>query len=117
MCNRVLAESKKSVTDLKIQIDEHLYAVDVKTTPELFVTSWNAATRDPAMAITEDEGRITVSIFKWKYFWCLGPMITACRHVLADEVRTRFDVAAKASPYVSDKVTHACMFRLVTCII
>ena len=105
MCNQVLEENNASAVDLKVEIDPHLYSVDIRIAPELFVTSWNAATTDPTMVITEDEGRIRDSIFKWKYFWCLGPMITTCKQSLAWEIRTHFDTAAKVKPYVSDEVT------------
>ena len=105
VCNQVLKESKKSAAQLKVEIDPHLYAVDISIAPELLVTCWNATTTDPSMIITNDEGRIKDCIFKWKYFWCLGPLMTACKQVLAEEIRNRFDTAEKVTPYVSDKVT------------
>ena len=97
-------ESNKRADELKVQIYDHLYDLDTKTGPELFVTSWNATTADPTMKITAEEGRITDCIFKWKYFWCLSPMMAACRHVLAEQIRTRFEVPAKSKPYVPDEV-------------
>ena len=107
----MLASSTKSAVELRPEIDEQLYAVDMNTTAALFLNSWNAATTDPTMAITEEEGLITDCIYKWKYFWCLSPMITACRWVLADEVRTRFDVETQSKPFSSDKVRrHICMW-------
>lgn len=109
VCNDVLTKNvNKTPADLRVTIDEEMYAVDVKIAPKLFVDGWNAATTDPDTVITEEMAKIEDSLFKWKYFWCLAPLIQACRHALADSIAKQFDVVVKSKPYVSDAV-RACV--------
>ena len=104
VCNDVLQKhTNKSAVALKVDIDERQYKVDVAS-PQLFIKCWNEATTDPAAQITEEAGRITDTMCKWKYFWCLGPLLQACRHVFAESVRHEFDVKVTSKPYVPDAV-------------
>ena len=106
VCNEVLANQPgKDPPALRVTIDEKQYKIDVNTAPTLFVHYWNEAVTDQQYAITEGEAQITDCLFKWKYFWCIGPLIQACRYSLAKVIREQFDVVTASKPYVSDKVS------------
>ena len=108
MCNVVLEQNgHKSVGELKVAIDAKQYGVDLDS-PQLFVKCWNEATTDPAAQISEEDGRITDTLYKWKYFWCLGPLLQACRHAFAESVRLQFDIQVPSKPYVPDAVRVTC---------
>ena len=103
--NEVLARNiSKTPAELRVDIDEKQHAVDVSLAPKLFVDGWNAATTDPDTVITEEQAKIEDCMYKWKYFWCLAPLIQACRYAFADCMRKQFDVVVKSKPYVSDGV-------------
>ena len=105
--NEVLqANPSKSPVELKEHIDSEQYKVDL-TTPKMFVDCWNDVATSPAFEITEADARIDgISMYKWKYFWCLGPLLQACRQTFAATVRKTFDVKMPAKPYVPDRVCH-----------
>ena len=108
VCNEVVvSQPRKKLTDLRVIIDEKQYKVDIKIAPKLFVEAWNEACTDQEHAITQAESQIRDSLFKWKYFWCIGPLIQACRYSFAAAIRKQFDVVSTSKPYISDKVLHS----------
>ena len=102
--NEVLARNvSKTPADLRVDIDEKQHAVDVNIAPKRFVDGWNAATTDPDTRHNR-AGKNRRLFVQVEIFWCLGPLIQACRFAFADCMRKQFDVMVKSKPYVSDGV-------------
>ena len=102
VANQVLqGNAHKTAVALKEKIDSLQYKVDL-TTPQLFVDCWNNVAGE-SFRITVEEARIEDSMYKWKYFWCLGPLLQVCRQAFAKSVRRTFDVKMTPKPYVPDK--------------
>ena len=116
----LLSNPKDHPTDLMVEIDEIQHKVDIEKAPQLFVEGWNSACTDPAMTIKDVDKTIKDCIYKWKYFWCFGPLLQACRYTVADTIRQTFDEPTPVKPYVPDAVLFrfavAFVYVLVCCV-
>ena len=75
VCNDVLQKhANKSAVDLKVNIDERQYQVDLDS-PQLFIKCWNEVTTDPATQITEEAVLITDTIVRVEVFLVLGAAV------------------------------------------
>ena len=76
----------KTPQDLKVEIDEKQYAVDVYDVPELFKTAWN-----DAVTALYPATMIGTEFVHDEWFWATGPLIVSCRQAFSAAVREQFD--------------------------